>query len=48
MVKPFLWACVGACVFAFVAIPMLERHAAWEARTIACWPNKEHPAPFTP
>jgi hypothetical protein len=41
--RDLLWLCVGGIVVAWFGYGMAQRQAAWEARTIACWPNKTHP-----
>lgn len=43
--RSFLWFLCGILVAVWVGYPMAQRQAAWEARTIACWPTKDDPNP---
>jgi spermidine/putrescine-binding protein len=45
MIRNALWFLLGACIALLVAIPITERQAQWENRTIACWPTKDDPTP---
>ena len=36
---------LGVALTIWIGYPMAERQAAWEARTIACWPTDEDPNP---
>jgi len=43
-----LWFLFGVALTIAVDYPMAQRQAEWEARTIACWPNRTFPAPLDP
>jgi hypothetical protein len=44
-VRNAIWFCLGATIALLVAIPIVERQARWENRTLACWPTKDDPTP---
>lgn len=43
--RDLFWCAVGVLVAVWVGYPMAQRQAAFEARTIACWPTKDDPNP---
>ena len=45
MRRDLLWFLLGGLVVVVAGYPMAQRQAAWEAKTVACWPTKEDPNP---
>lgn len=45
MRRDVLWFVFGVTLTILVGYPMAQRQAAWEARTVACWPTKDDPTP---
>ena len=43
--RDLFWSAVGVLVAVWVGYPMAQRQAAWEARTISCWPTNDDPNP---